>query len=150
MAVNRSTSAALSAGDMRRQPSICKRSTSVACPRRAAAWPWPIMRTSIGTARQQMPHKTVVSAARADRNVGRQNALPRCTAVLSIFAQSQTPCTTRSRRAACTSVHTARPPRRSRSILAVNGDLRPENTVVLVIDMQTDFCGYGGYVDKIG
>ena len=31
-----------------------------------------------------------------------------------------------------------------------NGDLRPENTVFLVIDMQTDFCGRGGYVDKMG
>ncbi len=31
-----------------------------------------------------------------------------------------------------------------------NGDLRPENTLVLVIDMQTDFCGEGGYVDKMG
>jgi biuret amidohydrolase len=31
-----------------------------------------------------------------------------------------------------------------------NGDLRPQNTVVLVIDMQTDFCGPGGYVDKMG
>jgi len=31
-----------------------------------------------------------------------------------------------------------------------NGDLRPENTVILVIDMQTDFCGEGGYVDKMG
>ncbi|WP_374826711.1 cysteine hydrolase family protein [Aerosakkonema sp. BLCC-F183] len=31
-----------------------------------------------------------------------------------------------------------------------NGDLRPENTVVLIIDMQTDFCGVGGYVDKMG
>ena len=31
-----------------------------------------------------------------------------------------------------------------------NGDLRPENTVVIVIDMQTDFCGVGGYVDKMG
>lgn len=31
-----------------------------------------------------------------------------------------------------------------------NGDLRPQNTVVLVIDMQTDFCGKGGYVDKMG
>jgi len=31
-----------------------------------------------------------------------------------------------------------------------NGVLRPANTVVLVIDMQTDFCGRGGYVDKMG
>jgi len=31
-----------------------------------------------------------------------------------------------------------------------NGDLRPQNTVVLIIDMQIDFCGTGGYVDKMG
>ncbi|MBV8143076.1 MAG: cysteine hydrolase [Verrucomicrobia bacterium] len=31
-----------------------------------------------------------------------------------------------------------------------NGDLRPENTLFLVIDMQIDFCGEGGYVDKMG
>ena len=31
-----------------------------------------------------------------------------------------------------------------------NGDLRPQNTALVVIDMQTDFCGRGGYVDKMG
>jgi biuret amidohydrolase len=31
-----------------------------------------------------------------------------------------------------------------------NGDLRSDNTVLLIIDMQTDFCGQGGYVDKMG
>lgn len=31
-----------------------------------------------------------------------------------------------------------------------NGALRPDNTALIVIDMQTDFCGVGGYVDKMG
>ena len=31
-----------------------------------------------------------------------------------------------------------------------NGDLRPRNTALIVIDMQTDFCGLGGYVDRMG
>lgn len=31
-----------------------------------------------------------------------------------------------------------------------NGDLNSGNTALLVIDMQVDFCGVGGYVDKMG
>ena len=31
-----------------------------------------------------------------------------------------------------------------------NGALRPDNTALIVIDMQIDFCGAGGYVDKMG
>jgi len=31
-----------------------------------------------------------------------------------------------------------------------NGALRPDNTTLIVIDMQTDFCGKGGYVDAMG
>jgi nicotinamidase-related amidase len=31
-----------------------------------------------------------------------------------------------------------------------DGDLRPDNTAIIVIDMQTDFCAPGGYVDKMG
>lgn len=31
-----------------------------------------------------------------------------------------------------------------------NGELRPANTALIIIDMQTDFCGVGGYVDKMG
>ncbi|MDO8882376.1 MAG: isochorismatase family cysteine hydrolase [Pseudotabrizicola sp.] len=31
-----------------------------------------------------------------------------------------------------------------------NGDLRPENTALIIIDMQADFCGPGGYVDTMG
>src|SRR5260370_25393560 len=58
----------------------------------------------------------------------------------------------RSRRGACTGFHTVM----SRHVDAdpypwpYNGELRPDTTVVLVIDMQTDFCGPGGYVDKMG
>jgi nicotinamidase-related amidase len=31
-----------------------------------------------------------------------------------------------------------------------NGDLSRQNTALIVIDMQVDFCGVGGYVDKMG
>ena len=31
-----------------------------------------------------------------------------------------------------------------------DGTLSPQTTALIVIDMQTDFCGVGGYVDKMG
>jgi nicotinamidase-related amidase len=31
-----------------------------------------------------------------------------------------------------------------------NGDLRPENTALVVVDMQSDFCGEGGYIALLG
>ncbi len=31
-----------------------------------------------------------------------------------------------------------------------DGELTPRNTALVIIDMQTDFCGVGGYVDAMG
>lgn len=31
-----------------------------------------------------------------------------------------------------------------------DGKINPANTALIVIDMQTDFCGHGGYVDAMG
>jgi len=31
-----------------------------------------------------------------------------------------------------------------------DGNLTPRNTTLMIIDMQTDFCGKGGYVDSMG
>ena len=31
-----------------------------------------------------------------------------------------------------------------------DGNMTPQNTALVVIDMQVDFCGEGGYVDKMG
>ena len=31
-----------------------------------------------------------------------------------------------------------------------DGNLTPDNTALIVIDMQIDFCGEGGYVDEMG
>jgi nicotinamidase-related amidase len=45
---------------------------------------------------------------------------------------------------------TARPVAANPYAWPYDGDLRPDNTALMVIDMQTDFCGVGGYVDRMG
>ena len=32
----------------------------------------------------------------------------------------------------------------------ISGSLTPQNTALVLIDMQNDFCAKGGYVDKMG
>ncbi|HTU61439.1 MAG TPA: cysteine hydrolase family protein, partial [Polyangiales bacterium] len=41
-------------------------------------------------------------------------------------------------------------PRSSPYAWPYDGELRSDNTALIVIDMQIDFCGKGGYVDLMG
>ena len=47
-----------------------------------------------------------------------------------------------------TQAHTTGPVAADPYAWPFDGDLRPENTALVIIDMQTDFCGKGGVIRR--